>query len=67
MIAVAVAAIAALAAGYLFDSGVAIATFAALMLALVIYHVRELGALTRWLDRGGAPEPPRRIRGTTFN
>jgi two-component system phosphate regulon sensor histidine kinase PhoR len=59
VIAIVAAALAALAAGYAFDAGIGIATFAALMFAIAVYHVLQLRALSRWLDHGGSPDPPR--------
>ena len=33
--------------------------FCAILAGLVLYHLRELGRLERWLERGESPEPPR--------
>jgi two-component system phosphate regulon sensor histidine kinase PhoR len=58
VIAIAGAMLAALATGYVFGTEIGFATLAALALAIVLYHLSQLRALSRWLDHGGTPDPP---------
>ena len=59
MIAIAIAALLALLVGMLGGAQAGWSAFSVLLLALLLYHLRHLHALLRWLDRGEAPEPPR--------
>jgi len=59
VIAVAIAGFAALAIGLTIDAGLGWIAFGVSMLALVLYHLRELRSLSRWLEHGETPDPPR--------
>jgi two-component system phosphate regulon sensor histidine kinase PhoR len=49
----------AVAVGFLVDVETGFSTFAVLVLALLAYHLRNLRALSHWLEHGEAPDPPR--------
>ena len=59
MIAVAIAAAAALAAGTLFGLAWGLGLFGAALLAIQLYHVGRIRALAQWLEHGDTPDPPR--------
>jgi two-component system phosphate regulon sensor histidine kinase PhoR len=59
MIALAACALAALGAGFLFGVEAGLATFGILVVLLLGYHLRNLRALSHWLEHGEAPDPPR--------
>ncbi len=59
MIALAACAVAALAVGFFFGVEAGLAAFSAGLLMLLAYHLRNLRALSHWLEHGEAPDPPR--------
>src|SRR5258708_28599693 len=59
MIALAACAVAALAVGFFFGVEAGLAAFSAGLLMLLAYHLRNLRALSPWLEHGEAPHPPR--------
>ena len=59
MIAIAAAALTALAIGFAFNAGWGWMAFSFALLALLLYHLGQLGLLARWLERGETPDPPR--------
>jgi len=63
MLALAAGAVVALVVGLAVEPFWGLVAFSAILLALVLYHLREVGRLKRWLEHGESPEPPR-ARGT---
>jgi two-component system phosphate regulon sensor histidine kinase PhoR len=59
VIAVALAALAALALGAATDPLLGWTAFALLVLAILLYHLKHMRSLARWLDHGDTPDPPR--------
>src|ERR1700693_350349 len=59
MIALAVCAAIALAVGVFAGAQWGWVAFCVLLVALLLYHLRNLHAIGRWLERGEAPDPPR--------
>jgi two-component system phosphate regulon sensor histidine kinase PhoR len=59
MIGIAFAAIAALAVGFVAGAGWGWIAFALVLLAIAVYDARQLRSLSRWLEFGGSPDPPR--------
>jgi two-component system, OmpR family, phosphate regulon sensor histidine kinase PhoR len=59
MIALGACALAALGVGVFLGPEWGWAAFSALLLANLVYHLRNLNAIGRWLERGEAPDPPR--------
>jgi two-component system phosphate regulon sensor histidine kinase PhoR len=59
MIAIAVGALLSLLAGVLAGLEVGLAVLGAALLVILLYHLRHLHALKRWLELGETPEPPR--------
>ena len=59
MIALAAFALVALGVGFYAGVEAGLATFSVLALLLLVYHQRNLRALSHWLERGEAPDPPR--------
>src|SRR5258706_9678576 len=59
MVALAFSALVALGVGFFVDEQAGFATFSVLVLALLLYHLRNLRALSHWLEHREAPDPPR--------
>src|SRR5258705_2103201 len=59
MIALAFSALVALGVGFFVNEQGGFATFSVLVLVLLLYHLRNLRALSHWLEHGEAPDPPR--------
>ena len=59
MIALGACALVALAVGFFLDLEGGLAAFSALVVLLLLYHLRNLRALSHWLEHGAAPDPPR--------
>ena len=59
MIALGACALAALGAGMFLGLEAGLAVFGVLVVTLLSYHLRNLRALTHWLEHGEAPDPPR--------
>jgi two-component system phosphate regulon sensor histidine kinase PhoR len=55
----AASALIALAVGFLAGAEFGWMAFSALLLVTLLYHLRNLHAIGRWLERGEAPDPPR--------
>jgi len=59
MLALAAGALVAIVVGLLLGLEAGLAAFSAILLALVLYHLREIARLKRWLEHGESPDPPR--------
>ena len=59
MISLAACALAALGVGLFLGPEWGWVTFSALLLAMLLYHLRNVHAIGRWLEHGEAPDPPR--------
>src|SRR5258706_6192443 len=61
MVALAFSALVALGVGFFVNEQGGFATFSVLVLVLLLYHLRNLRALSHWLEHGEAPDPPRAL------
>jgi two-component system phosphate regulon sensor histidine kinase PhoR len=59
MVALAMSVLAALGVGLLAGSEWGWIAFSAILLAMLLYHLRNVHAIGRWLTHGEAPDPPR--------
>src|SRR5258706_10245430 len=59
MLGLAATALVSLAAGFYFGPDWGWATATALLVAMVVYHARNVRAIGSWLEHGEAPDPPR--------
>jgi two-component system phosphate regulon sensor histidine kinase PhoR len=59
VIGLAVAALLAIGVGYFAGMEWGWVTLSTLMLAMLLYHLRNVRAIARWLEHGEAPDPPR--------
>ena len=59
MLALAACALIGVAAGSIYGLDWGLGTFGGLAALLVLYHLRKVDSLSRWLEHGETPEPPR--------